>query len=411
VRVSLTAVRRLASCIALSWLLSGCAVWNALGDDDDDDFGGGGRADASPSGGDVDAAGNPSLFGDREVAGAILGASRLAAGDANDDGVRDLLVSGEGPRLFAIVDGERRELAPPPFAFTRMRVADLDGDGTDDLVGRNSSNYAVMAGIPAPKVVETGLPDFSSTYSDGLELGDLDQDGRLDIAIAHDDSILVYLQSEEGAPEFGVAPAIPFEFTPEELGIIDGDGDGDNDIIAWDGQSIPARLLMARQDMPGSFGAPEVLYSMEVTAVHPSLRVSDFDGDGWLDVVTLVETDFLLLSGSASGTFTPATFPLFETHYFFDPLGLADVDGDGLQELLLFSPPDAVVRRQSAPRQLDDQPYEVLNDVSDGSSFIDEMLLEDIDGDQRADLVILNDAPELGTDQHSVSIYRGLPAR
>lgn len=407
-RVSLTAVSGLARNVAVAWLLSGCAVLNALGDDDAGS-GGDGLPDANPSGGNVDA-GTPSLFQDREEGGVILGATLMAAGDATGDGVRDLLVSGKGPRLFAIVDGERRELATPPFLFTQIRVADLDADGADDLVGRNSASFAVMAGIQEPTIVVVDLPD-QYAYTDGLELGDLNRDGRLDVAITYDRSILVYLQNQAGAVAFDQAPqSIPFEFAPDELGIIDGDGDGDNDIIAWDGQSVPARLLMARQEMPGEFGAPELLHSVEVTEVSPTLRISDVDGDGWLDIVTLMETELVLLSGSASGGFTPATFSLFELHYFFDPVGLGDVDGDGLQELVLFSSPYAIVRRQSAPRELDDQPSEALN-VSSGFLFINQMLLQDIDGDQRADLVILNRAPEAGEDQHSVSIYRALPAR
>jgi hypothetical protein len=131
-----------------------------------------------------------------------------------------------------------------------LRVGDVDGDGMDDLCGRDASGFvchlATMgAGFGPPISIASlsdanGFTDLSNWET--LRLADLDADGDLDVCARADAGVQCFpFEDEDGSPAFGAAitgPALSDESGwgraryYRTLRFADLDGDGDDDLCA-----------------------------------------------------------------------------------------------------------------------------------------------------------------------------------
>ena len=120
-----------------------------------------------------------------------LNAGSLAVGDFNEDGKPDLVVATIAGSQASIVllgngDGTFRQQPPIPnsFGFLRAKVADLNGDGHQDLVFAMNGSIGISLGngdgtFGAMTVLPSG--SFPGLYL-GLAVADFNGDGKLDIA-------------------------------------------------------------------------------------------------------------------------------------------------------------------------------------------------------------------------------------
>lgn len=132
-------------------------------------------------------------FRPRASLAAPFGPFSVAAGDFNGDGRRDIAAaSGEGAGSLAVWHGrgdgsfsvaELYEIARGP---TKSAAADLTGDGRAEVLVASyaGGEVAVLIGGNAPVLhrIEVG----GSPY--GVATGDFDADGRVDFAVANDES-------------------------------------------------------------------------------------------------------------------------------------------------------------------------------------------------------------------------------
>lgn len=174
---------------------------------------------------------------------ALSGIRAVAAGDLDRDGDLDLIVA--HAKGIAVLDNLRQgrfadrtaaaglAAAGPAEA---LALADLDGDGLPELITAGDHGLAVWhnlgAGRFAPWAVNLPKERFTAVLA-----FDADNDGRLDLAAAGPEGVVVLGQrGSSGAPSFqplAVDPGPnPGPKTASALAAADLDGDGDLDLVA-----------------------------------------------------------------------------------------------------------------------------------------------------------------------------------
>jgi hypothetical protein len=132
-------------------------------------------------------------------------ANGVAAGDLDGDGHRDLAVltyTGQGVTIFRNQGNGTFALstiAPAGARPIALAIGDLDGNGSSDLA---FADYAMTGNGAASVLLFAGTGQFAGPYTYGagvtpmgVALGDLNGDGRLDIAIANQGATVSVLLS------------------------------------------------------------------------------------------------------------------------------------------------------------------------------------------------------------------------
>jgi len=191
----------------------------------------------------------------------------VAALDADNDGKKEVVLLDKNTKSLLFLepkDGVYRpggSLAIGSIDFQGMSVADLDGDGRDDLLIAGTDRFGVvLTGRKGQRLKP--LASYESDRTDArlgdLIAGDLNNDGHPDIAITDTAEHYMELTSYGGKAELNRGLAFKvFErksyrgggelMEPRDLAVGDVDGDGRTDLIliAHD------RVLVYRQD-PGA---------------------------------------------------------------------------------------------------------------------------------------------------------------
>ncbi|MCC5867034.1 MAG: VCBS repeat-containing protein [Gammaproteobacteria bacterium] len=194
--------------------------------------------------------------------------------------------------LLRQVDGDWLALAPLPLPrFDKLAVGDMNGDGLADLVIQRSDEQNRT-------LIEVGYGDgqggftFTEVFeaSDlGFTLGDIDNDGRLDIVTLvfenNDERSLVTLrQSASGSLETFETPVVTdLALEGFALDVVDLDGDGLPDLVS---HGFVASVLL-RQREPFVF-APAVELPLRRpwgSVAYADRAWVDFDGDGLVDFI------------------------------------------------------------------------------------------------------------------------------
>ncbi|MEZ4224747.1 MAG: VCBS repeat-containing protein [Polyangiaceae bacterium] len=115
----------------------------------------------------------------------------IAAGDFNRDGKQDIAVGMQSSFSFALLLGNgdatfmphtEHLLLPSP---ERLAVADLDGDGNDDLIALgDGENLALVRGRGDGTFEKPQEYHYDGSKSAGIATGDWDRDGLLDVVVA-----------------------------------------------------------------------------------------------------------------------------------------------------------------------------------------------------------------------------------
>lgn len=197
-------------------------------------------------------------------------------------------------------------------------VADMDGDGTPDLVSGSNENQPIQlhlrTGVGSVVNYDTFTIAGGGPIARMVDLAarDLDGDGRLDVAVLVNDTGFVPVDgaSIRGSVSLLFAPADPREaldwiqVTIDEIFNIPGDGKGLTDfaVVDMNGDNLPDIVLASNEvddtDVirlflnPGGaaarVGANWVQAALPLTAdvnQITSMEVVDIDGDGDLDIV------------------------------------------------------------------------------------------------------------------------------
>ena len=195
---------------------------------------------------------------------------------------------------------------------------DDDGDGALTYLAGGTDYDDTSASVQA----NGGAGDFSGDnvlYAVGdsptaAALGDLNNDGSLDVAVTNqdDDTLSIFLGAGDGTLTGPTSVALPNGGGDVDVG--DFNADGNLDLFAR------GAVLLGNGD--GTFGTPSPLPEV----ISPA-TVRDLNGDGHLDIVgTNFDVGLTVALGNGDGTFAMPTTTVFGGT---SETAVADVNGDG----------------------------------------------------------------------------------
>jgi hypothetical protein len=280
----------------------------------------------------------------------------VAVADFNRDGIPDVVTADYHGNSVSVLlgagDGTLGLASHHPTlagAETQnLAVGDLNGDDYLDVVATNfavgsmSLFMGLSDGTLAPAInMGVGIEGASAPFS--VAIGDLDGDGKDDVAIADDASgtIIVRLGNGDGTlrPEVGFREG---GTGPYICIATDIDVDGKLDVTCANRESDDVSVLLGRGD--GTLRAPIVSGAGAVTGPY-SIAVADFNADGVPDVTTanFESNTVSVLLGIGDGTFEA---PIDAGSAGDGAYGIvaADFDRDGRLDVAVCNPTSGDVR-------------------------------------------------------------------
>ncbi|HYW44248.1 MAG TPA: VCBS repeat-containing protein [Bryobacteraceae bacterium] len=289
------------------------------------------------------------------------GSQILATGDFNRDGKLDVAVAAYGssagaPGVFVLLGkGDGTFQAPTtvtaPGGLHPMAVAaaDLNGDGIPDLAvelvdAAQSDNPATLAiflgqGNGTFGAARTFALQSKSGRAGALAIGDVNGDGKPDIAVCGGDSLSrsVDILLGDGAGGFREASTLPATYDgPVALAITDLNGDGKPDLVVAETDADAAFLLgngdgtfQAELHFTSGLNPSAIAVTKFNGSQGPDLVIVD-QGGTWVSLLNAFSVGGVTVAptsaGPASGSGTGGTFTFtFTDSGGYQNLGVADV--------------------------------------------------------------------------------------
>lgn len=343
-----------------------------------------------------------------------MAGSGAAVGDLDEDGLPDIVLSHEGPDqlLLQTADGDfvdrTADLWPdaPSTATNAVHIVDLNGDGHRDVFTCGSATpelepeahlYLGDGSGRLTDATETWGVDAITRACFGASFGDIDGDGDLDVALAHNDPCGFNLETGEEDCDFllelpsaqvvweqrdGRLVDISDRFDQDVLrrsllhvaAWVDIDADNDLDLYLVNDRRIEVRFAhpnaLFENQGDGTFVDRSVALGLDVSIEGMGLGIGDLDRDERPDLlISGTDRAALLLSDGGGAWYDAAiargiVLPDGDRRFGWGS-ALDDLDHDGDDDALMtfgWLPPD----------DTDDNPITQRDDVwdHDGGAFV-----------------------------------------
>jgi hypothetical protein len=336
------------------------------------------------------------------------GPHSVSIGDLDGDGKADLAVAIRGSNTVSVFRntgsaGTISYAAKVDFATGfrpySVSIGDLDGDGKADLATANygSSTVSVFRNTGSAGTISyaakvdfaTGLDPYS------VSIGDLDGDGKADLAVANFESNTVSVFRNTGsAGTISYAAKVDFATGsfPISVSIGDLDGDGKADLATANYGSSTVSVFRNT----GSAGTISYAAKVDFATGSNSISVSigDLDGDGKADLAVAnfdSNTVSVFRNTGSAGTISYAAKVDFATGSFPISVSIGDLDGDGKADLAVALEGSNTVSVFRNTGSVGTISYAAKVDFATGSdSAPHSVSIGDLDGDGKADLAVAN---------------------
>jgi gliding motility-associated-like protein len=302
-----------------------------------------------------------------------------------------------------------------------IAIGDLDGDGKADLAVANNSNNTVSifrntsasGTITAASFdVKVDLVTGNAPY--GLTIGDLDGDGRPDLAVTNstDNTISVFRNTSTSGSITAGSFATKVDFItgifPSSVAIGDVDSDGKPDLSVINTSDNTVSILR-NTSTSGTIATESFAAKVDfVTNNNPnSIAIGDLDGDGKIDMVTngANNTVSVFRNTSTSGSITSGSFATkvdFATTRSGRSLAIGDLDGDGKPDLVVtngLSYTVSILRNTATSGAITATSFAAKVDFAT-TGLISGIAIGDLDGDGKPEMALANSV------DNALSIFR-----
>lgn len=322
-------------------------------------------------------------------AGSNPSAAKIA--DLDGDGLKDIAVAnlqGSLQLFFNNGAGSFQRISlnglwPSSANTLDLDIGDLNGDGRNDIAVAFSTQTGAVS-----VMLNQGNRAFAAPVnynvcnsSKGLAIGDLDQDGDNDLAdISQCSRAGILLNNGHGG--FGFNGTYGSGSASKSIALADFNQDGFKDIV-YVNNVVTGSVTVMYNNRNGSFGPPEQLYAGDLP---DDVTTGDFDGDGTADIAianSYFSQIILLFNDSPTGGFAGYS----ELNGADTPTSIASADfnGDGRRDLAVTSWGTA---RLSIFTNQGNYNFSVQT-LNIGQHPVD-VAAADLDGDSLPDLVAVN---------------------
>ena len=366
------------------------------------------------------------------------GPNKVVIADLDGDGKPDLIVSDDyndsislyrnistNGTLSAGSFAPRVALVAPPGSYSPygLVVADVDGDGKLDIVASDYSESLVSVyrntctpGDLSSNAFATRVDFASGAQPQGVEVKDIDGDGRPDLLVANTGDGTVSILRNIGVTgslttnSFALKVDIATGSGCDSVAVEDLDGDGKPDVVTannGDGTLSVLRNISA----PGSITTNSFAARVDVAVSSQPIQlvIGDLDGDGKPDLtvtcylpqtIVSVFRNISIVGSLTTNSFAPGIdFPLGGRGH---TPAIADLDGDGKPDLAVVTELDSLLslyRNVSTPGSFTNSSLAGRVDFSTGWNAWG-VAIGDLDGDGRPDIAFAN------TYDNTISIYQ-----
>jgi hypothetical protein len=360
----------------------------------------------------------------------------VAIGDLDGDGRADLAVANFGAATVSVYRNTATggSIGTGSFAGKvdfatgtnpyAVAIGDLDRDGKPELVVANeaSGTVSVLRNTATNGSITTGsfatkVDLTTGTNPRSVAIGDMDGDGKPDVAVANagSNTLSVFRNiSATGSINSGsFAPKVDFASgsAPTSVAIGDLDGDSRSELVVTNQASNTVSVLRntsaSGSIVAGSFAA-KVDFTTGTAPI--SVAMGDLDGDGKADLAvansgSASNTVSVLRNTTTTGSIGTGSFAAkvdFATGTQPIWVAIGDVTGDGKADLAVANRSSATVsvfRNMATNGSIGSGSFDPKQDFSTNSILL-AVALGDLDGDAKPDLVVANN------NAATISVFR-----
>ncbi|MBI2597072.1 VCBS repeat-containing protein [Candidatus Daviesbacteria bacterium] len=215
----------------------------------------------------------------------------------------------------------------------------------------------------------------------GVAMGDVNGDGKADLAVANENSATVSVLTNKGDGTFNAKVDYTTGTTPVSVAIGDVNGDGKADLAVTNWSSSTVSVFTNKGD--GTFNA-KVDYT---TGTNPyGVAIGDLNGDGKADLAVANFNSYTVSVFTNTGTGTFNAKVDYTTGSVPRSVAIGDVNGDGKADLAVANENSATV---SVFTNKGDGTFNTRVDYTTGTTPRS-VAIGDLNGDGKADLAVAN---------------------
>lgn len=312
------------------------------------------------------------------------GLGAIAIADFDGDKNLDIVcTSNEGKIIWLNNRGNGKftriqSLQYQPYFNNNIQVADIDGDGDNDVLTSTTANgsvhwYRNNGQAKFSDAIEIGIFDSPT----GLVAGDVDDDKDIDFLVRANSNSEIMLMLNSGKGVFTRAPSLLIRYSLPF--IKDLNGDGNTDMFGVSVNYPSGFLQIFRYQYDGKFFEEKRHIVLDITAPNWfEFEAEDVDLDNDIDIALRVDGEISYYLNDGQANFTKKTILTQLPESYF--MRIADLDQDSMPEIsrLLYKPNKIEVYNPHKNTQ-----FTVATGEID-SPFA--LHAADFDGDQKIDL-------------------------